>query len=118
MADVTRFDHEDFTINAANDYYLPGPPAGSVRVKVIALISSSFSGTVTVKARKQGSSDAPVAVPYKKLHLNGLAGDASYVSTGITGTSLIEVPCEGMDVVLSTAYTSGSLAVRHSDHAG
>jgi hypothetical protein len=98
------------TINAANDYSLRPAQGGTVSRWVIELTSSSFVGSITVKARGGGSANAAQAVPYVGLALNGAAGSTTPVTTAITGTSLIEVDSAEMDVVIScTAFTSGSM---------
>jgi hypothetical protein len=87
---------------------------GSVQTTWVSLVSNSFVGSITVEGKREGSSDTPVAIPYRKLHLNGAVGDGSYVSTAITGTSIIEIPSTGMDVSLNTtSYTSGSMTVEY-----
>lgn len=99
------------TTLAGADHIMFRPAVGGVGSVAGWLISIVGSGTwsITVKARLGGSADTQMAVPYKKHHLNGAVGDATYVSTAITGNSLIFVPSEGMDVDLHcTSYTSGS----------
>jgi len=100
------------TVDAADDFILRQAGSGVVSGWFVSLVSASFSGSVTIKGRRSGTINALLAIPYKKYHLNGAVGDATYVSTAITGTSLIFVPSEGMDVSVScTSFTSGSLAL-------
>lgn len=104
-----------FTISAADAFYLGDASDGRVGTHAVMLVSSSFSGSVTVKARIRGSDAAtdavtPVAVPYLARYLNGAVGSDSIVTTAITGTSLILVPSSGQVPVLDcTSYTSGTL---------
>lgn len=100
------------SIGAANTYILRPAGHGVVSRWRISLVSSSFVGSLTVKARAAGSTDTFRAVPYIKLHLNAAVGDASQVSTAITDSSLIEVDSTGMDVAVDcTSYTSGTMAL-------
>lgn len=120
MATVNLNTFDNYTLGAADAVFLPpGPTTGPARTRVIGLTSASFSGTITVKMRKAGTSDTPVACVYKKRVLNGAAGDETYVSTGITGTSIITIPTEGVQIVLDCgAYTSGSMVITQSEHSG
>lgn len=103
----------EYTINAADNHLLLSPRAGVVSRWLVQLVSSAFSGSITVKARRAGTSDTSLAVPYIRLHLNGVAGDATQVSTAITGTSLILVDATEMDVdIHCTAFTSGTMALK------
>ncbi len=108
-----------FVINAANRYDLAAPNSDATTgTWAIMLVSSSFVGTITVKA-KIGPSQAwnsdtitPVAWSYLSYYLNG-AANAGVQATGITGTSLILVPASGLRISLDTtsAYTSGTMDV-------
>lgn len=93
--------------------------AGSVSTKTVSLVSTSFSGSIAVSGRITGTSDAYVPIPYRKRYLNGAVGDDTFVSTAITGTSLIEVNAAGLDIALvTTGYASGSMAVKDADLIG
>lgn len=106
------------TINATASTNLGDAGVGSVCVKVISLLSSSFSGSIVVKGRMTGTSDTPLAIPYRRRYLNGAVSDDAFGSAAITGTSVIEVNSAGIDVSLDTTYTSGSMAVRWLDLVG
>lgn len=110
MADVQLNGARTFTVNAANQYIL-GDVGDRGGVITIHLVSSSFSGTIGITGRLRGQS-AFVAIPYTSLHLNGAVGTGAIVSTGITGTSLIQVVvADGMDIAVNcSAFTSGSMA--------
>jgi hypothetical protein len=108
-----------FTINSATrDCELPANGAG-LSTRLVHLVSSSFSGSITVKGRARGTTVAYVAIPYKKRYLNGAVGDDSFVSTAITDTSIIEINGAGLDLQLDcTSYTSGSMDVHSDDMVG
>ena len=87
-------------------------------------MSSSFSGSITVKARSAhpqataiganmgvaGDDIAFSAVPYQTNFLNGAVGDGTLVSTAITGTSIIVIPASGVEIALDcTSFVSGSM---------
>lgn len=117
-----------FTIGSADTFILGGGSHshGNVASWAIHLVSSSFSGSITVSARSAhpdasdiaanmgvaGDNIAFVAVPYQKNYLNGLVADGTLVSTAITGTSVIVVPASGVQIALNcTSFVSGSMAV-------
>lgn len=106
MADVTLKNGE--TIGAVNTFYVSGAAQPqAVATLVCELVSSSFSGSVTVKARAAGSSQTPQAIAYYDYTTG------AYSTAAITGTKLIAVPNSGLDVCLDcTSYTSGSLTYR------
>lgn len=109
------------TITAAGLTELGDSGSGLVGVKVIQFVSSSFSGTITVQARSKGQAAGTVTavpIPYKSRYVNGAVGTEAYVTTGITGNSIIEVNAAGLDIVLSTAFASGSMTVYISDAIG
>lgn len=114
MANVTASGPK-ITIKSADTFYLGNAGQTFVSTWAIMLVSSSFTGSVTVKSRIQGKeaaddSVAPVQVVYTARFLNGVAGTDALVSTAITTTSLIIVPATGQSIVLDcTSYTSGSL---------
>jgi hypothetical protein len=102
-----------FSINATANYLLTDVGDGAVGLLVVHILdTSSYSGTITVKAKAKGApSTAYVAIPYIKLHLNGSVGDGSQVSTAITTTSVIALDATGLDVSLDVTYTSGTATV-------
>ena len=85
-------------IDVAGEYILRPMGFGVVGRWKISLVSLSFVGSVTIKKRQAGTSDAFAAVPYIPWHLNGSASDGVMVGTAITGTSHIEVPAENEDI--------------------
>lgn len=100
------------TINTADTYNFGDVSSGEVGVCEFHLVSSAFSGSITVKGRARGTTNAFVAIPYAKQHLNGAVADGSTVSTAITDTSIIQVDSSGLDIALDcTSYASGSMAV-------
>jgi hypothetical protein len=107
------------TIASATNTELGDAGTGGEVRKVIHLISSSFVGTITVKARAAGSpaATAYVPIPYKSRYVNGAVGTEAFVTTGLTGTSLIEVNATGLDISLDTtaAFTSGSMLAYIND---
>lgn len=112
MATKIMTDRE-FTIDGQHAYVV-GDTGQRGGTWTFHLQSSSFNGTVTVKGKGKRSSLTPVAILYSPHFINGsVAAAADPVSTGITGTSLIQVVvADGMDVVLDCGtYNSGSLSV-------
>lgn len=74
---------------------------------------SSLSASITVVGQclnvtRQNSADIWVAIPYRSLHVNGSVGTGAYVSTALTGNSLIFIPAGGMTVALNVDWTSGA----------
>jgi hypothetical protein len=101
-----------FSVIAADAYDCGDGGTTGVSTKIFHLQSASFVGSITVKARRTGSAFTPVAVPYRKRYLNGSVGDDTFVSTAITGTSVIEVNCAGLEILLDcTSFTSGAMNV-------
>jgi hypothetical protein len=114
-----KYPADEFTLNSASEYVIGGDAGQGGAFMLIQLVSSSFSGSVTVKARASGSAAAEVPIPYKRRNLGGTVSDDTVVSAAITDSALIEVNCLGLDVVLDcTTYTSGSLAVYVRPRAG
>lgn len=106
-----------FTIDGANTYKLGSIGRGNWGVMTIHLQGVLWNGTIVVKARadarSDGATDTFVAIPYKKLFLNGAVGDGTNVSTSITGDSLIQIDnAAGLEVALDcTTYTGGKMLV-------
>ena len=116
---VVNIEDKLFTINAANAFYLTKVDRQTTGTLAIHLQSSSFVGSITVKARvfpdfsntPTPPTVTPVAWSYLSYYLNG-AATAGVLSTAITGTSVILVPASGLQIVLDcTAYTSGTMQV-------
>lgn len=89
---------------------------GSMSVSMTVVGQSQAIPNINVVQNPQGTNPAPtdafVGIPYRKLHLNGSAADASYVTTAITGASLIFIPTCNMQVgLLLGTYTSGSFTI-------
>lgn len=100
------------TVNAANDYTLPPASEGVVSRWVIELISNTFVGSITIKARLAGNAQTLMAIPYIGLFVNNAVSTGLPISTAITNTSLIEVDSTGQEVSVScTAFTSGSMTL-------
>lgn len=102
------------TINSADNYQIfNAGGSGGGGVWTIQLDSSSFDGSITVKARALGAT-AYLAIDYTPRHLNGSASDSVAVSTAITGTSLIQIViADGMEVSLDcTMFNSGSMTYK------
>lgn len=97
-----------------------GTLSANVATKVIQLVGTSPVGfSITVRGRITGTTNAFVAIPYRKRYLNGAVADDTFVSTAITSDSLIEVNADGIDVLLDvTAATSGSFAATQVDLKG
>lgn len=116
-----------FTIDATGLYSLGIGHLGFSSAINVQLVSDSFSGSITVKARNLAAGAAspsndtvpPVLIPYTKLYLNGSVADGSTVSTAITTSSLIQIPSSGMEIVLDAGtVTSGTITVYFTPVAG
>lgn len=93
------------TIDAAADYHLGEAASSRVSSWAVELISDSFVGSITVKAKGSASRDGTLQNKGYKNQVTEAAATAA-----ITGTALILVDSSGLDVVLDcTAYTSGDL---------
>jgi hypothetical protein len=112
MAVLLKTQKPPITINSADTYNFGDAGSGEVSTTMFHLVSSSFSGSITVKGRATGTSDTFAEIPYRALHLNGAVADGTEVDTAITDTSIIQVDSAGLDVALDcTSYTSGTMAV-------
>lgn len=109
----SSLDTVSITINSSSDYFLPPGLSGKnnpVCRWIIQLVPTGWTGTITVKSRlMDGNSAAQVPVPYIGLYVNGAVGTGALVSTALTTTSLIEVDASEQEIVLSTAFTGGSM---------
>jgi hypothetical protein len=97
------------TLGATTQNYDLGNSGGAASRKVIELNVGSLTGSFAVQGRLSGAGGTYIAIPYKKHYLNGAVGDETYVTTAITGNSLIEVPSTGLDVRLAYTHTSGTV---------
>lgn len=112
MAVLLKTQKPPVTINSADTYNFGNAGSGEVSTTMFHLVSSSFSGSITVKGRAMDTENTFAEIPYRALHLNGAVSDGSEVDTAITDTSIIEVDSTGLDVALDcTSYTSGTMAV-------
>lgn len=107
-----------FPITSADAFFIGNGDESFVSTLLVQLVvAGSFDGSVTVKARAQGTVAAtndvtPVAIPYLPLNVGGTAGDGTLSSAAITGGALVLVPATGQSIVLDcTTYTSGALTV-------
>lgn len=114
MANNKQTGTSPFNITVADAYIIGGDSSGQASLLLVQLTSSAFSGTITVKARKAGTSLTPLAIPYKSRYLNGAVSTDANLTTGITGSSVIEVDAAGLDIVLDTAYTAGTMICDYS----
>lgn len=86
---------------------------GSLGVKVVQLAGTGYSATV--KGRVTGSGLTPVPIPYKSRYVNTAVGTEAFVTTALTGDSLIEVNAAGIDVVLDFGTWASNVSVYVSD---
>lgn len=102
-------------IQSADDFYLGNASDSFVGMYAVMLVSNSFSGSITVKARigsPYAAAVAPVPILYVSRYLNGAISTDGLLATPITTTSLILVPASGQMIVLSCGtFTSGSMSV-------
>lgn len=114
MANITS-GPQKFVISAVNTFVIGATDSAFVGTFHVHLVSSSFSGSVTVKARSAQKDASVDSVPfvtcnYLNTYVNGAVGDQTYVNTAITTTSEILIPASGRQIVLDcTSYTSGTL---------
>lgn len=81
---------------------------------ILHMVDSSDDGSYAVSARPQGSAAATafVPIPYQSLYLNGSVGTGALVDDAITGSSMIAVEADGMEVALvRTGGSTGSTAL-------
>lgn len=96
----------DVTISVAGDYQLPPAVSGVVSRYYIRGVSSSFSGSITIKARPAGSADTFVAVEYY------LVASEDAATAALTDSFWIWVDGTGRDIDIdATSVVSGSMAV-------
>ena len=93
------------TIDEAGQTALGSAASSRVSSWAIEFISSSFSGSVTIKAKGADSRDGTLQNKGYKNQVTEAAATAA-----ITGTGLVLVDSSGLDIVLDcTSYTSGDL---------
>jgi hypothetical protein len=99
----------DVSIAAANDHHLPCPFSDVVCRWYIRAVSSSFVGSITIKARPSGSGDAFSNVEY----FTAIDDAEVAAGTAIANSSFwIWVDGTAKDIDIDcTAYTSGTLDV-------
>lgn len=85
-------------------------------VKVIQLVGTGYSATV--KGRVTGSGATAVAIPYKSRFVNTAVGTEAFVTTALTGNSLIEVNAAGIEVVLDFGTWASTVTVYTADSGG
>jgi predicted transcriptional regulator len=89
---------------------------GNVSKTIVGMMLVHFektSGTtisITVKGRslEQAAGDDSVAfqpIPYVKYYVNGAVGDGTIGSAALTTTSIIAIPCHGLQVSLEIDQT-------------
>lgn len=83
--------------------------SGSVARKVIELTVGSLVGSFVVQGRLAGQGGTFVAIPYKSRYVNGAVGTEAFVTTALTGNSIIEVNSTGIEVRLAYTHTSGTV---------
>ena len=109
----------EFTIAATDVYELGDASAQSVSTTVLQAIGTGWTGTVTVKGRARGSSQAYKPIQYKRRSLGAVASDDTVVSAILTNTDfIIAVDAAGLDIALDVVVTGGTLAVSCRDVEG
>jgi hypothetical protein len=94
------------TIDAVATHNLGDVDPGFVGRWAVQFKSSSFVGSVTIKARVPRSGMDAVAVAYIDF------ADGTIKTAALAGDALVLIDCSGLELILDcTAYTSGSLAV-------
>lgn len=104
-----------FTVDATGQTNLgEAVPGGVVSSWAIEFISSSFSGSVTIRAKSSFSTQTTYqAKGYKDQTTDTVA------TAAITGNALVLVDSTGLDVQIDCAsYTSGDLIVTATPHRG
>lgn len=94
---------------ATTNYVLGNSGTYGASLKIIQLTVGALVGSFVVMARLTGSGHAFKPIPYRSRYLNGAVGTDAYVTTAITGDSIIEVNAAGLDIQLAYAHTSGSI---------
>ncbi len=89
---------------------------GLVGTYAIHFVSSTFSGSVTIKARSRliadsASTPAFLPIPYLSLNAGGtVVAGATYATAAITDTGIVMVPASGLTIAIdATTVTSGTL---------
>lgn len=119
--------NRSFQITPLNDGQLleVGPAAGSnVGTFVIQFNPDlNYIGQVAVLGRAYGEGARslgipPVKIPYRRVSLGGVASDYALVGDFITGPALIQIPANGISVVLEVACAAGTCGVALWDLEG
>jgi hypothetical protein len=116
MANLYR-NKRKFTITTQNTYVIGDASKTNVGTILVHLVSSSFSGSITVKSRSREQEAGPdgddltfLAVSYLKRNLNAAVADDTLVSTAITDSSIILIPASGQSIALDcTSFISGTM---------
>lgn len=111
---IVRINGPQGILQSADSFYIGNGSDMTVAMIGVMLISNSFVGSISVKSLIESpfASPAPTPVPvlYLSRYLNGAISTDGLLSTAITGTSLIIIPCTAQQIVLDcTAYTSGNM---------
>lgn len=119
-----------FAISQANlppdGMYDLGPAATShgVGTFVIQFVpDGAWVGQIAVLGRcfGVGAQDVdaqPMAIPYRRVNVAGAASDYAIVSDTITQPGIIQVPANGLSVILAVSCEAGSCAVTSWDLMG
>ena len=119
--------NRSFQITPLNDGQLleVGPAASSQVGTFVIQINPdlNFIGQIAVLGRAYGegarSLNMPaVKIPYRRVTLAGVASDYTLVSDFITGPALIQVPANGISVILEVACAAGTCGVALWDLEG
>lgn len=103
----------------------PAGTGGTVATYMIQFVASlNFIGQFGVMGRLYGTPSVDVAgsqfasIPYRRVNVNGLASDYDMVTDVITGSGIIQVPANGLDVGLLVAISQGTCAIASLDLNG
>lgn len=113
-----------FANGVVTTYVYGDPGVGDASAWEFHIVSNGATGSITVSARARGAQaetdQVPmVAIPYQAGFINGAVGTEAFISTAITGTSLITVRGGGRSVGLNvTALTVGTFTVYATPIAG
>ena len=100
------------TADTGNVLFLGNASDGRVGTFVVQFDpGASWSGSFTVKGRAYGKPASDnglgfVPIPYRRINLGGTVSDRTLVSAALTGSFLIEVPANGIVVVLAATVTT------------
>ena len=98
------------SIVSADTYIIGQGSEHSASTCLIQFTNSSFTGSVTIKARKARSAGAFVPIPYIRRDLAGTVSDDTSVTAAITAAAMIKVDATGLQIAIDcTAFTTGAL---------